>query len=316
MSVDVSVIIAAYNVESYIERAVRSVLDQQDISFEIIAVDDCSTDNTFAVLNAIRDPRLKIMKTPKNAGPGAARNTGIKAAAGKWIAILDGDDAFAPGRLAACIKRGKEDRAQIVVDNITVCREDTGAKFPMFPLERFGATEHITLEMFLREKFSPLEKYTLGYLKPIFSATFLREKHLTYNEALPIGEDWLIVAQSLAEGAKCSVDPGQGYLYTARSGSISYRQSADSITAILDTDQSFLNHYGPLSAPAMEAFARRTRTLKRRLAFTHLVNAIKQKNIPAIIKAIHANPACILYLWQPVKARIERITSNLGGGTA
>lgn len=93
----ISVIIPSYNKESLIVRTLRSVEDQNyggDI--EIILVDDCSTDGTLAVTEAIADTRVKILRQEKNSGPSAARNRGLAEATGEYVAFLDADDYWLP----------------------------------------------------------------------------------------------------------------------------------------------------------------------------------------------------------------------------
>jgi glycosyltransferase involved in cell wall biosynthesis len=89
----VSVVIPAYNAERFIAEAIQSVLDQTYEVTEIIVVDDGSADNTSEV--AAGYARTRVIKQP-NGGPGAARNTGINAASGEWIAFLDSDDLWLP----------------------------------------------------------------------------------------------------------------------------------------------------------------------------------------------------------------------------
>ncbi len=93
----VSVIIPAYNSEQYIRRAIDSVLAQTHPASEIIVVDDGSTDNTCEMVQRYGPPVRYLYQA--NAGPGAARNTGIQAAKGEWIAFLDSDDEWAPEKL-------------------------------------------------------------------------------------------------------------------------------------------------------------------------------------------------------------------------
>ena len=93
-AIDISVIIAAYNVESYIERAIQSALSQEGVGLEVIVVDDCSSDETVNIVRSIKDKRLVLVQHDVNQGPGAARNTAIEKAKGQWIAVLDGDDVF------------------------------------------------------------------------------------------------------------------------------------------------------------------------------------------------------------------------------
>ena len=95
----VSVIIPTYNRAHLITRAIRSVLDQTYGDFELIVVDDGSTDNTEGIVNGFNDPRIRYIRHDKNRGVAAARNTGIKAARGSYIAFQDSDDEWLPAKM-------------------------------------------------------------------------------------------------------------------------------------------------------------------------------------------------------------------------
>ena len=89
----VSVIIPTFNRAHLIGRAIKSVLNQTYQDFEIIVIDDGSTDNTGEIIRSFTDKRIKyIKKYKKNKGISVARNIGIKVARGKYIALLDSDD--------------------------------------------------------------------------------------------------------------------------------------------------------------------------------------------------------------------------------
>jgi glycosyltransferase involved in cell wall biosynthesis len=92
-----SVIIPAYNVQNYIAEAIMSALAQTVSPLEVIVVNDGSTDNTLAVAKSVEDPRLLIVDQP-NAGLGAALNSGLKAARGRFLGFLDGDDFWAANK--------------------------------------------------------------------------------------------------------------------------------------------------------------------------------------------------------------------------
>ena len=95
----VSVIIPTYNRAHLVGRAIRSVLNQTYQDFELIVVDDGSTDNTGEVVRSFNDDRIKCIRHEENKGGGAARNTGIRAAWGEYIAFLDSDDEWLPENL-------------------------------------------------------------------------------------------------------------------------------------------------------------------------------------------------------------------------
>lgn len=90
-----TVAICSYNIELYIQRAIKSVVNQSFKNYEIIIVDDCSTDKTVEKAEKILDGRFNILKTKSNSGTAAAaRNIAIKKAKGEYIIFLDGDDAL------------------------------------------------------------------------------------------------------------------------------------------------------------------------------------------------------------------------------
>lgn len=93
-----SVVIPLYNKEKYILRAIDSVLSQNFTDFEIIIVDDGSTDNSLKAIESISDSRIRIIKQP-NQGVGSARNKGMIEAKYDWIAFLDADDAWSSDHL-------------------------------------------------------------------------------------------------------------------------------------------------------------------------------------------------------------------------
>ncbi len=106
----VSAIITTYNRADTVERAIQSVLDQSEQNFEIVIVDDASTDNTVeAIKQKFPDKRIKIICNKKNMGIGGAKNVGVENAAGKYIAFLDSDDAWLPNKLEAQLKHMQDD---------------------------------------------------------------------------------------------------------------------------------------------------------------------------------------------------------------
>ena len=95
----VSIIMPSYNTAPYIRETIQSVLDQAYQNWELIIVDDCSTDNTDEVVVSIKDERIKFFHNEKNSGAAVSRNRALREAKGRWIAFLDSDDLWMPEKL-------------------------------------------------------------------------------------------------------------------------------------------------------------------------------------------------------------------------
>lgn len=95
----ISVVMPVFNVESYLAQAIRSVLEQSFTDFELLIVDDGSTDASLSIAKGFNDPRIKLIHQ-NNRGLAGARNTGIRNARGRLIAFIDSDDQWAVDKLA------------------------------------------------------------------------------------------------------------------------------------------------------------------------------------------------------------------------
>jgi hypothetical protein len=98
ISPTISVVMAAYNGAAFIRETIDSVFAQTMPDFEIVVADDCSKDDTLAVLATIQDPRLRVVRAERNGGPAAARNLAMAHAGGRFIVGLDQDDICRPDR--------------------------------------------------------------------------------------------------------------------------------------------------------------------------------------------------------------------------
>lgn len=96
----VSVRIPSYNHEKYIRACIQSILDQTFTDFEIVIVDDCSTDHSVEVIQSFDDPRIKLEVLPRNSGMNVAVARCVQLSSGKYIANLSSDDLWAPTKLA------------------------------------------------------------------------------------------------------------------------------------------------------------------------------------------------------------------------
>ncbi len=115
----VSVLVPAYNSAATLPRAVRSALSQDLPDIEVVIIDDGSDDRTDVVARALAagDARVRQITLPRNRGKAVAMNTGVAAARGRWIAVLDADDWYAPNRLSTLISLAEQRRVELVADN-------------------------------------------------------------------------------------------------------------------------------------------------------------------------------------------------------
>ena len=104
----VSVIMPSWNTGRFIAESIQSVINQTYHNWELIIVDDCSTDNTDEVVMSFSDSRIKYLKNEKNLGAAFSRNRAMREARGEWLAFLDSDDLWRKNKLE------KQDKDSIV----------------------------------------------------------------------------------------------------------------------------------------------------------------------------------------------------------
>ena len=95
----VSIIMPSWNTERFIAETIQSILDQTYTNWELLIVDDCSTDRTDDIIASFKDERIKFFHNEKNCGAALTRNKALREAHGEWIAFLDSDDLWAPEKL-------------------------------------------------------------------------------------------------------------------------------------------------------------------------------------------------------------------------
>mgnify|MGYP004626126351 CR=1 FL=1 len=112
----ISIIMAAYNAENTIGQAITSVIQQTYTDFELIIINDCSTDRTVDVINEFikKDTRIRLINNSKNMGVSYTRKHGLDEAKGSWIAILDSDDLWLPEKLAKQVEFQKKTNADLL----------------------------------------------------------------------------------------------------------------------------------------------------------------------------------------------------------
>jgi glycosyltransferase involved in cell wall biosynthesis len=179
----VSVIIPTYNQANFIDKAIESVLSQTYQDFEIIVINDGSTDNTEEIIRGFKDKRVKYVKKYKNKGISVARNIGIKVARGKYIALLDSDDEWLPEKLDKQIKILQDESPELGVVYSNLCYIDENGKNMNRKLRNSKKAEGYIYE-------DLLEKYCVGS-----PSSFLIKKECfnrvgLFDDLLSGQEDW------------------------------------------------------------------------------------------------------------------------------
>ncbi len=118
----VSIITPSYNTARYIEDSIRSVLEQTYTNWELIIVDDCSTDNTDEIVEKyLSDTRIRYLKNPKNSGAAISRNYALREAKGKWVTFLDSDDVWVAEKLEKQLAFMKEHGYKFSYTDYRIC---------------------------------------------------------------------------------------------------------------------------------------------------------------------------------------------------
>jgi succinoglycan biosynthesis protein ExoO len=255
---DFSVIIPAYNVSDIIGRAIRSAAAQTFAPLEILIIDDCSTDNTVEIVKALgRDiPALRLLSTSANGGPAAARNVGLRAAKGDWIALLDSDDAWKPGRLKRLSEVASATSADFVADNLVMWDAVADAQFKPSYYELSEPQKQITLvDMFSADDNFDFSKASFSLMKPIYRREFLADHELEYNESMKVGEDFLFLVESLFNGAKIILIKEAYYIYSmpsAPSGRSPHSRTDYKFTGLTKVSDLLIVKYGDRVNPKVK----------------------------------------------------------------
>lgn len=222
----VSIILPAYNCEKYIAEAVTSILTQVYDNFELIVVNDGSTDNTAAVLSSITDQRMRVLENPGNQGLIYSLNRAIDEAKGEFIARMDADDIATNDRIEKQVHWLLHHPQTAAVGCFIRLIDETGAALPDWPLDRETATASAIRNAMPREN-------CLAHPTVMLRAAIL--KNYRYRGEQKNIEDYDLWLRMLADGLVIDKIP-QPLLY--------YREHQASVTStFLRKRNPFLKNY-------------------------------------------------------------------------
>jgi glycosyltransferase involved in cell wall biosynthesis len=282
----VTVLIAAYQAEPFVGDAVASALNQTFRDLEVLVVDDGSRDRTADVARATAggDPRLSVLRLTPNRGVSAARNAGLRAARGCWIAPLDADDAFAEQRLAQLVGEAERLGADLLADDVVAVRD--GVSTPggfAAPLRgrRPTAAEFVALDMLGSDAMS------IGYMKPLMRRAFLERHGLEYPEDIYAGEDFHLYVRCLLHGAQLRFVGDGYYRANVRDESLSRGDPERAYAAIARSIESLRAEAAKLGdLAAVRALDRRSADLAAYRAYSRFSNAMHAGRLVEALRSL------------------------------
>lgn len=306
---DVSVIMPAWNAASVINGAIDSVLKSEGVSIELVIVDDASTDGTYETLEhrANGDDRIRIDRLKTNGGPSAARNRAIELAKGRYIAVVDSDDAIAVSRLKKLVTLADTSNADIVVDNMLEVDAwgDRLGDGGFLRSPAFSGPRDITLADYVRYNHPMKDGDCLGYLKPMFRRATLTKLNARYDEDLRNSEDYYLVAHLLAQGARMTYTPFTGYFYRRAEGSTSHRLKAAQTAAWLVAEQAFTTRYveaadesgsgALLDEAARRQLKARSRAIRNTDRYVRAIDAFKERRFTDLLRLLASDPRASIF---------------------
>lgn len=309
----VSVIMPVYNRERYLSQAIESVLNQTYQDFELIVVDDGSTDRSPEIIRkyAERDKRVRCAFHEKNRGVSAARNTALDMAKGEWIAVIDSDDAWHPERLEKLLRIAEE--GFFVADDPLLCFDRNGElvpwkrELPMYGFPKEGNLVEVEFATFL-------QKGAPG-IKPIFPASAVSRHRLRFTEGCQFAEDLEFWCHLFRVGLKLRLLLEPLYFL---------RLTPNSLTAKANMLKNFDHIFGVydrlLAHPDFsEKEKELLRSLRQRLQkdreYSLFTLNLEKKRFGEALKVMLRNPGVVLRLVQGLPRSLSyRISAKIRGG--
>ena len=223
----ISVIVPMYNARRFITGCVDALLRQTIGDLEVVIVNDCSTDGSMELCREKygSDPRVVLVQQERNMGPGRARNAGMKAAGGEYLAFVDADDGLLPEALEAMYEAAVKNDADVVhgggflipyvksmPDDLSVLKRSQLVK--LF-LDR--GTSYDSLHMMEADPKTRMDNwmkhyYSWGVCGKMVRTSFIREHGIAFND-LPLSEDYCFVFKCLLHAKNYVILPCYYYIY-------------------------------------------------------------------------------------------------------
>jgi succinoglycan biosynthesis protein ExoO len=309
----VSVVMPACNAARTIGEAIRSVLDQSQPDLELIVCDDVSADDTVRLAQAFDDPRVRVIRNERNLGPGPTRDRAIEASRGEWIAVIDADDVWVPGRLARLLDAAGSGPPRMVFDDIQMCHDSPYGLVPWRRLRgarAFGAVGGRAIDV-------PIGRFIADerlLIKPIIPTRAIHANGLRHGERRFPADIVEIVVKLAALGLPLRYVPEPLYLY---------RITPNSVTAVA-RDHTLMRQwltecsaYAGFDAAARAAFSRKIAQLEDHETLRAMEQALGRRDLRQAWIALVRRPRCLLRVPRLLLRRFgyelhRRLTGGVG----
>ncbi|MGL4848757.1 MAG: glycosyltransferase family 2 protein [Clostridium sp.] len=207
----ISIIIPVYNSEDYLSEAINSIMNNSFQEFEVICIDDGSSDESLNILNELekRDERIKVY-TQSNSGPSKARNLGLEKASGEYIVFMDSDDILPKDSLMLRYEAIEESNSDVVIGGTNRFNKEKEWRMEKHYFE--DGEKDILKDFKLLRNLGPCNK--------IYRASLL--KGMFFNEELKYAEDVAFVLEALVKAKKIYTLNKLVYKYREREGSLTF----------------------------------------------------------------------------------------------
>jgi len=298
----ISIIIPVFNAAAYLQQAVESVLQQSIEEVEVLVVDDCSVDDSFAIATQLaeRDARVRVFHSAENRGAGHARNIGIAAAQGEWVTMLDADDWYDPERLQTLLGAAESEDVRIVADNQRFIESAEGYWDKLLIEDNTAEISCLSIEDYLRGDRVNRTSRNLGLLKPFIQRELLTRHNIRYddNKKLTIGEDFYFLLECLKYERQMAFVNQPSYNYRIYNPAmLTKRQTIESYIDWKFMHARFAQLFDPQQDARVAALIEaRGQDIDRYIQFRKIVEPLKLWDFSEFFRQVKANPKSLMLL--------------------
>ena len=289
----VSVIMPAFNVAEFIEKAFETVLAQSHKNLEILVVDDGSSDETANIIRqfAQKDPRIKPHFHTQNKGVSEARNTAIRNAKGEWLAIVDPDDWLDPKRFERLLEIAEQTDADGVADNQYFVSSKTGDIFGQLMVDEGDPINEMSPADFLNNDLPEMPGY--GLLKIMLKRSFVMRHGLSYRSEFPRGQDCVFYCDCLAKGARIFLTSEPYYYYRFQRLGSTTRDTIGvrTMVSIAEVQATIETFFDPSDPEISKALTYRRNLIEECLHYRRVIDPLKQRKFGRAFYELIGEPA-------------------------